>query len=92
LMAVGLMILPATAARCWTRTITAYLALTFAIALFSCWAGLIISFYAPSVPSGPAIVVVAGAAFVFSMFFGGQGARAWTPSPTPSPNPKRRLQ
>ena len=73
LMAVGLMILPATAARYWTKTITGYLALTLVFALISCWAGLIISFYAPSVPSGPAIVIVAGAIFAASLLFGGHG-------------------
>lgn len=75
LMAVGLMILPATAARYWTTTITAFLAATFGFALLSCWAGLILSFYAPSVPSGPAIVIVAGALFALSLLFGGQGYR-----------------
>ena len=75
LMAVGLMILPATAARYWTKTITAYLACTFAIAVASCWIGLIISFYASAVPSGPAIVIVAGAFFLISMAFGGHGYR-----------------
>jgi zinc/manganese transport system permease protein len=75
LMAVGLMILPATAARYWVSTITSYLILTFAFALMSSWAGLIISFYAPKVPSGPAIVLVAGGIFIFSLLFGPQGFR-----------------
>lgn len=75
LMAVGLMILPATAARYWTSTITSYLVLTFAMALTSSWAGLIISYYAPEVPSGPAIVLVAGGIFVFSLIFGPLGFR-----------------
>ena len=75
LMAVGLMILPATAARYWTSTITSYLVLTFLFALTSSWAGLIISLYAPDVPSGPAIVLVAGGIFVFSLLFGPQGFR-----------------
>ena len=75
LMAVGLMILPATAARYWTSTITSYLVLTFALALASSWAGLIISYYAPNVPSGPAIVLVAGGIFVFSLLFGPLGLR-----------------
>lgn len=75
LMAVGLMILPATAARYWVSTITAYLILTFAFALTSCWAGLIVSFYLPEVPSGPAIVLVAGLLFLASLFFAPQGFR-----------------
>ena len=75
LMAVGLMILPATAARYWVSTITSYLVLTFFLALVSSWAGLVISFYASEVPSGPAIVLVAGAIYVFSLLFGPQGLR-----------------
>jgi len=73
LMAVGLMILPATAARYWVKTITAYLLLTFLFALVSCWAGLFISFHLSSVPSGPAIVLVAGGLFAISIVFGPQG-------------------
>ena len=75
LMAVGLMILPATAARYWVSTITSYLLLTFAFALASSWAGLIISFYVPDVPSGPAIILVAGWLFVGSLLLGPQGLR-----------------
>ncbi|MEM7562290.1 MAG: metal ABC transporter permease [Pseudomonadota bacterium] len=76
LMAVGLMILPATAARYWVSTITQYLVLTFLFALTSCWAGLILSFYLPEVPSGPAIVLVAGLLFFFSLIFAPQGFHA----------------
>lgn len=73
LMAVGLMILPATAARYWVSTISSYLILTFVFALTSCWAGLITSFYLPEVPSGPAIVLVAGILFFLSLIFAPQG-------------------
>ena len=69
LMAVGLMILPATAARYWVSTITSYLILTFLFAVFSCWAGLILSFYLNNVPTGPAIVLVASGVFFLSLFF-----------------------
>jgi zinc/manganese transport system permease protein len=88
LMAVGLMILPATAARYWVRTITGYLLTTFALALASCWAGLAMSFYAPAVPSGPAIVLVAGAIFAASLCLGPQGlalARRRPPRESRSP-------
>ena len=67
LMAVGLMILPATAARYWVSTITHYLMLTLAFAIASCWLGLILSFYLSNVPTGPAIVLVAGGLFIFSL-------------------------
>ena len=67
LMAVGLMILPATAARYWVSTITHYLGLTFIFALASCWIGLVLSFYLSDVPTGPAIVLVAGGLFFISL-------------------------
>ena len=76
LMAVGLMILPATAARYWVSTITGYLTLTFVFALLSCWAGLIVSYYLPDVPSGPAIVLVAAVFFVISLILAPQGFHA----------------
>lgn len=69
LMAVGLMILPATSARYWSATITGQLLLGFVFCLASCWIGLLISFYAPQTPSGPCIVLVAGAIFFVSLIF-----------------------
>lgn len=73
LMAVGLMILPATAARYWASTITAQLVLGFVFALLSCWIGLTLSYLFPATPSGPAIVLVAGAFFIVSAIFGPLG-------------------
>ncbi len=87
LMAVGLMILPATAARYWVSTITSYLVLTFVFALISSWAGLIISYYAPEVPSGPAIVLVAGIIFIVSLLIGPQGLRLTSQVRSPSKRP-----
>ncbi|MGB0752167.1 MAG: metal ABC transporter permease [Gammaproteobacteria bacterium] len=73
LMAVGLMILPATSARYWVSTLTDYLKMTFVFAITSCWLGLLISYYVPNVPSGPAIVLVAGGFFVLSFLLAPQG-------------------
>ena len=75
LMAVGLMILPATAARYWSGTITSQLGLGFIFSLLSCWLGLTLSYSLPETPSGPAIVLVAGAIFVLSALFGPLGLR-----------------
>ena len=82
LMAVGLMILPATAARYWASTITGQLVLGFLFALSSCWIGLTLSYLFPDTPSGPAIVLVAGGFFLFSAIFGplGFGRRMRKPS------------
>ena len=97
LMAVGLMILPATAARYWASTITAQLSLGFAFALASCWIGLTLSYVFPETPSGPAIVLVAGVFFLISAIFGplGFGGRfrkstAAESNPTVSPVPEER--
>ena len=75
LMAVGLMILPATAARYWSGTITAQLGLGFLFSLLSCWLGLTLSYVLPETPSGPAIVLVAGLIFILSALFGPLGLR-----------------
>ena len=75
LMAVGLMILPATAARYWSGTITAQLGLGFIFSLLSCWLGLTLSYVLPETPSGPAIVLVAGAIFILSALIGPLGLR-----------------
>ncbi|WP_217356591.1 metal ABC transporter permease [Ruegeria atlantica] len=82
LMAVGLMILPATAARYWASTITGQLVLGFVFALSSCWIGLTLSYLFPDTPSGPAIVLVAGGFFLISAIFGplGFGRRLSKPS------------
>ena len=76
LMAVGLMILPATAARCWSGTITAQIGFGFMFALVSCWAGLILSYMLPETPTGPSIVLVAGVIFGISSIFGPLGLRS----------------
>ena len=73
LMAVGLMILPAAAARYWVSTITGQIMLGFAFAVSSCWIGLTLSYLIPDTPSGPSIVLVAGGAFLVSVLFGPHG-------------------
>jgi zinc/manganese transport system permease protein len=86
LMAVGLMILPATSARYWSSTITGQLGLSFLFALASCWVGLTLSYLFPETPSGPAIVLTAGGFFLVSVLFGplGFGRRWRKPSPQSS--------
>ncbi|MEL7166504.1 MAG: metal ABC transporter permease [Pseudomonadota bacterium] len=73
LMAVGLMILPATSARYWSSTITGQLGLGFLLALASCWIGLTLSYFLPETPSGPAIVLTAGGFFAMSAILGPLG-------------------
>ena len=82
LMAVGLMVLPATAARYWSATITGQITLGVLLGLSSCWVGLTLSYLLPHTPSGPAIVLVAGALFTASALLGPMGlvARPRPPS------------
>lgn len=69
LMAVGLLMLPATAARFWTKDIVGLCLIAALIAAISAVTGLLISFHV-HVPSGPAIVLVAGALYVLSLLIG----------------------
>ena len=66
LMAVGIMILPAAAARLWSTRLPIMLALSSALALASGWIGLLMSFHA-DVPAGPSIVLAAGCAYLLSL-------------------------
>lgn len=66
LMAVGIMVLPAAAARLWTSRLPLMLLLSVATALLSGLAGLLTSFHA-DVPAGPAIVLAAGVIYVTSL-------------------------
>ncbi|MQT92217.1 metal ABC transporter permease [Pseudomonas helleri] len=69
LMVVGLMMLPAIAARFWSQRLPWLMAISALIGMASVWLGLLLSYYA-SLPCGPAIVVVAGSAYLLSMMVG----------------------
>jgi len=69
LMAVGLMMLPATAARFWATEIWSLALLASLIALLCGFGGLLISFHG-NLPSGPAIVSLAGVVFLVSLVLG----------------------
>jgi zinc/manganese transport system permease protein len=71
LMAVGLMMVPAIAARFWVRDLGPLALLAALMAMVSGWAGLLLSFHA-DLPSGPAIVLVAGGFYAVSLLFGRQ--------------------
>ena len=77
LMAVGLMILPATSARYWSCTITGQLGLGFLFALLSCWLGLTLSYILSDASSGPTIILSAGGFFLLSAICGPLGLRRW---------------
>lgn len=72
LMAVGIMILPAAAARFWAFGIGGLIFVAALIASLSSLCGLLLSFHY-SLPSGPAIILVAGVAYGISLIFGPVG-------------------
>ena len=72
LLAVGIMMVPAATARFWARDITAMIVIAVASGWVASYAGLLLSFHA-SVPSGPAIILVAGGLYVVSVLFGPVG-------------------
>ena len=69
LMAVGLMMLPAAAARFWVASLPAMAALAVALGASSGVAGLLVSYHA-ELPSGPCIVLACGLAYIVSVLFG----------------------
>ena len=69
LMAVGLMMLPAAAARFWAREVWSLAAVSMLIACLSGYAGLVFSYHL-NLPSGPAIILTAGIAYAASVLLG----------------------
>jgi zinc/manganese transport system permease protein len=72
LLAVGLMMLPAAAARFWVGRLEAMCLLAVCIGLASNAIGLLVSYHL-SVPSGPAIILTAGAFYALSLLFAPRG-------------------
>lgn len=72
LMALGVMVLPAVAARLWAGDLAWLCALTAGIAVASCVIGLLIAFHLGT-PSGPSVVLTAGLVYIASLFFGSNG-------------------
>ncbi len=69
LMAVGLMMLPALAARFWSDDISHIVLIAAVFAIFSSFAGLLISYHV-ELASGPAIVLTASALYLASIIVG----------------------
>jgi zinc/manganese transport system permease protein len=72
LLAVGLMMLPAFAARLWARDITSMVLIAAAAGIASGYLGLLLSFHA-AVAAGPSIILAAGAIYVASVLLGRSG-------------------
>ena len=81
LMSVGLMMLPAAAARFWVRCIEAVAGLAVLIGVASSYLGLLLSYHL-EVASGPSIILVAGAAYIASLILGRRGVLFSRTQPT----------
>jgi zinc/manganese transport system permease protein len=73
LMSVGLMILPAAAARFWATGIAGMIGVAILVAIAASIIGLLLSYHV-SLPSGPAIILVAGAIYATSVVLGRHGS------------------
>ena len=69
LMAVGLLMLPAIAARFWANDVARLSAIATGLAVVSGYGGLLLSYHA-ALPSGPSIVLVAGGVYLASLLLG----------------------
>ena len=72
LLSVGLMILPGAAARFWVNDVVAMCLVAVGIGIAASLGGLLLSYYA-SLPSGPAIILSAGAIYLLSLLTGPRG-------------------
>ncbi len=72
LLAVGIMMLPAIAARFWATDLTRMIAIAVAVAFASGYGGLLLSYHLGA-PSGPAIILVAGVLYAASLALGPVG-------------------
>jgi zinc/manganese transport system permease protein len=76
LLAVGIMMVPAAISRFWTRDISVMLLIAAGSAALSGYAGLVLSYHT-SIPSGPAVILAAGAFYAVSVVFGPVGGLLW---------------
>ncbi len=72
LLAVGMMMVPAAAARFWAQDLTRMTIVAIVVAILSGVVGLLVSYHAGA-PSGPAIILVAGIIYVVSLAIGPVG-------------------
>jgi zinc/manganese transport system permease protein len=77
LLAIGPMLLPAAAAQCWGMGVARSMVLAILLTLFACVAGLLVSYHA-NLPSGPAVVLVAGCLYGVSLLASGIGRQMST--------------
>lgn len=69
LLSVGLMMLPAFAARFWTERLAGLMGISIGFGFLSSVIGIIASYHL-NTPTGPTIILVSGALYLFSILFG----------------------
>ncbi len=72
LLAVGMMMLPAAAARFWTQDVTRMAAISVVMGMVSGVGGLLVSFHF-NLPTGPAVILAAGVFYALSVLLGPVG-------------------
>ena len=72
LLAVGLMLLPAITARLWAADLSGMIPVSMGLAMLASLSGLTLSYHA-DLPTGPAIVLCAGALYILSLLVGTHG-------------------
>ena len=80
LLGIGIVIIPATIARFWTRDISVMIGLAIATGLMSGGAGVLFAFDV-KIPAGPAVTLVAGLFYIASLLFGRVGGLVWRAFP-----------
>ena len=73
LMALGMMMMPAIAARFWARSVGGLCVIAFGLALSASYIGLILSYHY-AWPSGPSVILTGGVFYLVSLGLGQQGS------------------
>jgi zinc/manganese transport system permease protein len=76
LMAVGIMLLPAIAARFWAEDVSGMIVVAVLLAFAASLSGLLLSYHA-NVPTGPAIILLCGVFYLLSVVLGTRGGLVW---------------
>ena len=73
LMAIGIMVLPAAAARFWVKTLDMTLIVSVMFGFIGCYVGLLTSYHF-DLPTGPSIVLSIGVLYLVSLLVGREGS------------------
>lgn len=80
LLAVGLIMLPAIAARFWTENAGGMIGVATLIGIVSSAAGILVSYHA-GLPTGPTIILAAGSLYILSIILGARNGLLWPALP-----------